>query len=104
MRTPLLPLALVALSLPAPALAFPSSVQAMPAYQAVPVYDVQPQAAQANPPRTCRPALPVMGAVFGGTVGTLMANSTRNRSRNRRWALPMGAAAGGLFGGAVSGC
>lgn len=100
MRTPLLPLALVALSLPAPALAYPRGVQVMPAYQAVPVYEVQPQAAQANPQRTCRPALPVLGAVFGGTVGTLMANS----SRNRRWALPMGAAAGGLFGAAVSGC
>jgi outer membrane lipoprotein SlyB len=104
MRTPLLPLALVALSLPAPALAYPSSVQVMPAYQTVPVYEVQPQAAQANPPRTCRPALPVLGAVFGGAVGTLLASGSSSRRRQRRWALPMGAAAGGFFGAAVSGC
>jgi hypothetical protein len=99
MRAALLPLALVALALPAPALAFPYGSQPIQAYDAP-----QPLAAEGSAPRACNPALPVLGAVFGGTVGTLMASGSSKRRRNRRWTLPLGAAAGGLFGGAVSGC
>jgi hypothetical protein len=51
-------------------------------------------------PRTCTPMVPLVGAALGGTVGAVMAH----KSRNRRWALPMGAAVGGLLGGVASGC
>lgn len=51
-------------------------------------------------PRTCQPFVPLAGAALGGTVGAVMASN----SRDRRWALPMGAAVGGIIGGVASGC
>jgi hypothetical protein len=53
-----------------------------------------------NQPRTCTPVVPLVGAALGGTVGAVMASN----SRNRIWALPMGAAVGGILGGVASGC
>ena len=53
-----------------------------------------------NPPRTCTPLVPLVGAALGGTMGAVIAPN----SRNRRWALPMGAAVGGILGGVASGC
>lgn len=50
--------------------------------------------------RRCQPASLLTGAVIGGGLGAVLADGPRNR----RWALPMGAAVGGLVGGAVSGC
>jgi hypothetical protein len=50
--------------------------------------------------RTCQPVVPLVGAALGGTVGAVMAHN----SRNRLWALPMGAAVGGILGGVASGC
>jgi hypothetical protein len=37
---------------------------------------------------------------MGGTMGGALANG----SRNRLWAVPMGAAFGGILGGTMSGC
>jgi hypothetical protein len=60
-----------------------------------------PQGAYAGvQPRSCTPVKPLVGAAIGGTLGAVMANG----SRNRRWALPMGAAVGGILGGVASGC
>ncbi|MFM7239877.1 MAG: hypothetical protein ACKOZN_09830 [Cyanobium sp.] len=53
-------------------------------------------------PRSCQPLVPLVGAALGGTVGAVMAHNSR--SRNRIWALPMGAAVGGILGGVASGC
>jgi hypothetical protein len=53
-----------------------------------------------NAPRTCTPIVPLVGAALGGTMGAVIAPN----SRNRRWALPMGAAVGGILGGVASGC
>jgi hypothetical protein len=53
-------------------------------------------------PRTCQPMVPLVGAALGGTVGAVMTHNSR--SRNRIWALPMGAAVGGILGGVASGC
>lgn len=53
-------------------------------------------------PRTCQPVVPLVGAALGGTVGAVIAHNSR--SRNRIWALPMGAAVGGILGGVASGC
>jgi hypothetical protein len=71
-----------------------------------PVYPVRPTPVLAGgrgvvqQPRTCQPVVPLVGAALGGTVGAVMAPN----SRNRRWALPMGAAVGGILGGVASGC
>ncbi len=51
-------------------------------------------------PRTCKPVVPLVGAALGGSFGAVMAH----KSRDRRWALPMGAVVGGLLGGVASGC
>ena len=50
--------------------------------------------------RRCNPGTLLTGAVIGGGLGAVLADG----SRNRRWALPMGAAMGGLLGGVASGC
>lgn len=50
--------------------------------------------------RRCQPGSLLTGAVIGGGLGALLADGPRNR----RWALPMGAAVGGLVGGVASGC
>lgn len=55
---------------------------------------------QPVPARTCTPLVPLVGAALGGTMGAVIAPN----SRNRRWALPMGAAVGGILGGVASGC
>ncbi|QVL53130.1 MAG: hypothetical protein KFB97_01435 [Cyanobium sp. M30B3] len=74
----------------------------------VPVYPSRPAPILAGgnglvqQPRTCRPVVPLVGAALGGTVGAVMAHNSR--SRNRIWALPMGAAVGGILGGVASGC
>ncbi len=124
----LLPLGVVALALPVPVLATPNTYQrhiyeiygpapTASAYQ--PHYAYQPrfspllvnrygqpvtdypQGAYAGvQPRSCTPVKPLVGAAIGGTLGAVMANG----SRNRRWALPMGAAVGGILGGVASGC
>jgi hypothetical protein len=54
----------------------------------------------AQQPRTCKPVVPLVGAALGGSFGAVMAH----KSRDRRWALPMGAVVGGLLGGVASGC
>jgi hypothetical protein len=72
----------------------------------VPVYSTRPAPILAGgngvfqQPRTCKPVVPLVGAALGGTVGAVMAPN----SRNRVWALPMGAAVGGILGGVASGC
>ncbi|MFM9099946.1 MAG: hypothetical protein ACKOPS_00910, partial [Cyanobium sp.] len=74
----------------------------------VPVYSTLPAPILAGgngvfqQPRTCQPVVPLVGAALGGTVGAVMAHNSR--SRNRIWALPMGAAVGGILGGVASGC
>jgi hypothetical protein len=74
----------------------------------VPVYPSRPAPILAGgnglvqQPRTCQPVVPLVGAALGGTVGAVMAHNSR--SRNRIWALPMGAAVGGILGGVASGC
>ena len=50
--------------------------------------------------RRCQPGSLLTGAVVGGGLGAVLADG----SRNRRWAVPMGAAVGGLVGGVASGC
>jgi hypothetical protein len=166
LRISLLPLALTALALPAPALAFPSGQrntivyaypqaqqptaylvrrhvvvhqpqpQPQPQYRPLPTvypgyaprpgfrpplvshygYPVSHYPAPAHlgqptttlaggnglftQPRACTPVVPLVGAALGGTVGAVMAHN----SRNRVWALPMGAAVGGILGGVASGC
>lgn len=56
--------------------------------------------AQPTPARTCNAGTVLTGAVLGGGLSAALANG----ARNRRWALPMGAAVGGILGGVVSGC
>jgi hypothetical protein len=56
--------------------------------------------AYAAPVRSCSLAAPLVGAALGGSLGVAMANG----HRNRRWAVPMGAAFGGILGGVASGC
>lgn len=74
----------------------------------VPVYPSRPAPILAGGngvvqhPRSCQPLVPLVGAALGGTVGAVMAHNSR--SRNRIWALPMGAAVGGILGGVASGC
>ena len=71
-----------------------------------PVYPARPATLLAGgngmlqQPRTCQPVVPLVGAALGGTVGAVMAH----KSRNRLWALPVGAAVGGILGGVASGC
>jgi hypothetical protein len=94
MRRHVLPLALLALSLPGPALAYPLYDYPTPGY---------PLASEpygTPPPRSCGPTPALIGAALGGGLGALLADG----SRNRRWALPLGAAFGGILGGVVSGC
>jgi hypothetical protein len=73
-----------------------------------PMYPVRPAPILAGgnglvqQPRTCQPVVPLVGAALGGTVGAVIAHNSR--SRNRIWALPMGAAVGGILGGVASGC
>ena len=47
--------------------------------------------------RRCQPGSLLTGAVVGGGLGAVLADG----SRNRRWAVPMGAAVGGLVGGVI---
>lgn len=110
MRLAALPLTLLALSLPAPALAYPAygSPGAYGGYGPSygpgygPGYPVAaaPEPYGPPPPRRCNPSSALLGAALGGTLGAVMANGPRNR----RWALPMGAAVGGILGGVASGC
>lgn len=122
MRLAALPLALLALHLPAPALAYPAYGSSGPGH---PSYGrpysppppspyggrhdgyhrhyplaAAPEPYSPPPPRRCNPGSALLGAALGGTLGAVMANGPRNR----RWALPMGAAVGGILGGVASGC
>jgi len=140
MRASLLPLALVALALPVPAIAYPNTntyqrytyesygpppiaYAPQPVYTPQPIYTTRvrftprpvsgygsypvaayPVAAYpggyAAPARSCSLAAPLVGAALGGGLGVALANGPRNR----RWAVPMGAAFGGILGGVASGC
>ena len=133
MRASLLPLALAALALPVPALASPNTFQRytyesygpppraytrQPVYAPQPAYAPRPRYAPSQlgvyggypvaaypsspvvPSRSCSLAAPIVGAALGGTMGRALANGYRNRL----WAVPMGAAVGGILGGTMSGC
>ena len=68
------------------------------------VYGGYPVAAYPSSPvvpsRSCSLAAPIVGLALGGTMGGALANGYRNRL----WAVPMGAAVGGILGGTMSGC
>ncbi|MEX1324706.1 MAG: hypothetical protein AB1Z21_11040 [Synechococcaceae cyanobacterium] len=70
-----------------------------PGYYGSPVA-VEPVPYEAAPRRRCSPGTALAGAAVGGGLGAILARG----SRNRRWALPMGAAVGGILGGVISGC
>lgn len=70
-----------------------------PDYYGYPVA-AEPLPYNAVPARSCSPSTALVGAAVGGGLGAILANG----SRNRRWALPMGAAVGGILGGVISGC
>lgn len=109
--TSLFPLPLLALLgftalAPAAALANPNGVYQRYGYESYGPYGAPglpllaaPQA-QPAPARTCNAGTVLTGAVLGGGLSAALANGPRNR----RWALPMGAAVGGILGGVVSGC
>lgn len=161
MKTALLPLALVALTLPGAALAYPVKVvyktnaaqpvvPGYPSYGAVPYYTPAPQAVAtpvvryrvrqsygtapvaapygytapptysygtpagygapapygvatgyAPAPRTCVPS--AGRALIGAAMGGLASVALAPRAQDRRWAVPVGAAIGGL-GGLAIGC
>lgn len=75
-------------------------------FSALPVYPYRdpvaagPFAHQSRPANRCSVRPVLAGAAIGGGLGAVLASD----SRNRLWTLPMGAAAGGLLGGLLSGC
>lgn len=79
---------------------YPVTDYPAPGYPAQPAPTLAGGHGMVQQPRTCRPVVPLVGAALGGTVGAVMAR----KSRNQIWALPMGAAVGGLIGGVASGC
>lgn len=50
--------------------------------------------------RRCGPGAALVGAAIGGGLGAALSDG----SRQRQWALPMGATVGGLLGGVLAGC
>lgn len=53
-----------------------------------------------QPPRRCGPGPALVGAALGGGLGAALSDG----SRQRQWALPIGATVGGLLGGVLAGC
>lgn len=53
-----------------------------------------------QPVRRCGPGPALVGAAIGGGLGAALSDG----SRQRQWALPIGATVGGLLGGVLSGC
>ena len=53
-----------------------------------------------QPQRRCGPGPALVGAAIGGGLGAALSDG----SRQRQWALPIGATVGGLLGGVLSGC
>lgn len=55
---------------------------------------------RAQPERRCGPGAALVGAAIGGGLGAALSDG----SRQRQWALPIGATVGGLLGGVLAGC
>jgi hypothetical protein len=53
-----------------------------------------------QPLRRCGPGPALVGAAIGGGLGAALSDG----SRQRQWALPIGATVGGLLGGVLAGC
>jgi hypothetical protein len=53
-----------------------------------------------QPARRCGPGPALVGAAIGGGLGAAISDG----SRQRQWALPIGATVGGLLGGVLAGC
>ena len=56
--------------------------------------------ARPQPLRRCGPGPALVGAAIGGGLGAAISDG----SRQRQWALPIGATVGGLLGGVLAGC
>lgn len=53
-----------------------------------------------QPVRRCGPGAALVGAAIGGGLGAALSDG----SRQRQWALPIGATVGGLLAGVLAGC
>lgn len=77
-----------------------AGVAALPVYPyGYPIAE-RPLAYSSRPASRCNLGTVLTGAAIGGGLGVVLASDPRNRL----WTLPMGAAAGGLLGGLLSGC